>query len=322
MTKTKLFFTTIFCAFLSLQFASCSSDDSDDATGGGNDITGITLNKSTLSLEEGSSETLVATITPSGATGSIAWSSSDTSVATVDTNGAVSALKEGTASIAAAVGTFTAICNVTVSKEVVIIDSETLNGSDYYVIQLDDLSYANISDRVIQDFRPDDVDKNLFVWDNTFNAGTSVGTNFYGQDESWITLNVGSVGWSGAGFNAGAGFGTIDMTRMFDNPEDYYLHVGIKTGQASSSYLLILNDGVTEAKIAIGNDFIDGVTYPSYKPLVRDNTWNSIDIPVTHLNTLGLFYNQPFQDLNVLAFLAGGIQGTTLDMDAIFFYKK
>ncbi|TXD52710.1 MULTISPECIES: Ig-like domain-containing protein [unclassified Polaribacter] len=326
MTKLKFLFVALFCAALVLQTTSCSTND--DGPGGeevGNDvqITGISINPTSLSLEEGVTSNLVVSLEPSNATGTVTWSSSNPAVATVDSDGLVSSISEGTASIAAAIGTFSSVCDVTVTKEAVIVDDITLKGSDYYIIQLDEDSYSAIESKVIQDFRPDDTTKFLYVWDGTFEGGNSVGNNFYGLDQDWISLKVGNVGWSGAGFSVGSAYGDIDMTPMFDNPEDYYLHIGFKTGQSASSYLFILTDGQAEAKIAIGNDFNDdGTTYTSYKQLTRDNTWNSIDIPVTHLNQLGLFYNQTFQDVNIFTMLAGGNQGTTLDMDAVFFYKK
>ncbi|MGY5355521.1 Ig-like domain-containing protein [Wenyingzhuangia sp. IMCC45467] len=323
MTKIKFLLITLFCAVISFQTTSCSSGDDGEDIGGGVPATGISINNTTLSLEEGETATLAAVVKPLDASGTVTWSSSSAAVATVDSNGLVTAVKEGTASIAAAIGTFTAICEVTVTKEVIVVDDETLDGSDYYVIQLDENSYNTISTKVTHDLRTDNDTKNLYVWENTFTGGNSVGSNFYGLDQDWISMVVGNVGWSGAGFNVAATYGDIDMTNLFDNPSDYYLHIGLKTGQAAGSYLFILTDGQAEAKIAIGNDFDDnGTVYTSYAPLVRDNTWNSIEIPVTHLNTLGLYFNEPFQDVNILAVLAGGTQGTTFDMDAVFFYKK
>ncbi|WP_194766334.1 Ig-like domain-containing protein [Tamlana sp. I1] len=325
MIKIKFLLITLFCAVFTLTGCSSedSTDDSDNGGGNENPATGITLDKSTLDIDEGETATLTATLEPLDAEGTITWSSSNAAVATVDSEGVVTAIKEGEAAIVAAIGTLTAICDVTVTKETVIVDSETLKGSDYYIIQLDETSYNSISTKVINDFRPDGVDKNLYIWENTFNGGTSTGPNFYGLDQGWISFTVANVGWSGAGFSIGPNYGDIDMTRMFDNPEDYYLHIGLKTGQAASSYLFILTDGQAEAKIAIGDNFVDdGTTYQAFSQLTRDNTWNSIDIPVTHLNELGLFFNQPFSDVNILALLAGGTQGTTFDMDAVFFYKK
>ncbi len=77
--------------------------------------TGLTLNKETLSLSAGASETLTATVEPANATNkSITWTSSDESVATVK-NGVVKALKTGSATITAKLGEFTKTCAVTVT---------------------------------------------------------------------------------------------------------------------------------------------------------------------------------------------------------------
>ena len=63
-------------------------------------VTGVSLDKTSLSLTEGASEKLLATVSPANATNkSVTWSSSDDSVATVDANGKVTAVKAGTATI-------------------------------------------------------------------------------------------------------------------------------------------------------------------------------------------------------------------------------
>lgn len=64
-------------------------------------VTSVSLNKSSLSLKVGNSETLTATISPSNATNkAITWSSSNTAVATVN-NGKVTGVKAGSAKITA-----------------------------------------------------------------------------------------------------------------------------------------------------------------------------------------------------------------------------
>ena len=56
-------------------------------------VSGVTLNKSTLNLSKGETETLVATVLPSNASNkSVTWSSSNYSVATVSSNGLVTAI--------------------------------------------------------------------------------------------------------------------------------------------------------------------------------------------------------------------------------------
>ena len=80
--------------------------------------TGVTLNKSAISLEEGKTEKLIATITPQNATNNtIIWSSSNSNIASVS-SGVVTAKSAGTATITAttADGGYTANCIVTVTK--------------------------------------------------------------------------------------------------------------------------------------------------------------------------------------------------------------
>lgn len=78
--------------------------------------TGITLNKSELTLTAGDSDTsLTATVTPEGSTDTVVWSSNKTDVATVDSaTGKVTAVAPGEATITATAGTKTATCTVKV----------------------------------------------------------------------------------------------------------------------------------------------------------------------------------------------------------------
>lgn len=65
-------------------------------------VTGVKLNKNTLAIGLGDSETLVATVSPEDATNkSLTWESEDPTVATVDENGKVTALALGTTKIKA-----------------------------------------------------------------------------------------------------------------------------------------------------------------------------------------------------------------------------
>ena len=78
-------------------------------------VTGVSLNKNSTSIEVGSSETLIATISPNDASNqTINWSTSDANVATVSA-GVVTAVGKGTATITAttADGGYTASCTVT-----------------------------------------------------------------------------------------------------------------------------------------------------------------------------------------------------------------
>ena len=92
--------------------------------------TGVSLNKKTASLFVGSTETLIATVTPENASDKrVSWSSNKTSVATVDDTGKVTAISPGTASITVKtlVGGYKDVCVVTVKASNVPVTGVRLN---------------------------------------------------------------------------------------------------------------------------------------------------------------------------------------------------
>lgn len=83
-------------------------------------VTSLSLDKDTLRLAVGASDTLTASVLPEDATDkAIIWTSSDPAVATVDENGVVKAIAKGTATITATAADdrdVEAACTVTVYK--------------------------------------------------------------------------------------------------------------------------------------------------------------------------------------------------------------
>ena len=75
--------------------------------------TGITLNKTELTIDTGATETLVATIAPSDCEQLVRWFSEDKSIATVDSTGKVTGVSEGEVNIIAKCGTKSVTCAVT-----------------------------------------------------------------------------------------------------------------------------------------------------------------------------------------------------------------
>ena len=87
-------------------------------------VTGVSLDKTSISLVEGSSETLTATVSPDNADNKkVSWKSSATGVATVDDSGKVTAVKAGSATVTVttADGGKTATCSVTVTEAAKIV---------------------------------------------------------------------------------------------------------------------------------------------------------------------------------------------------------
>lgn len=99
------------------------------------EITSVALNLTAVSIEEGTSQLLRATINPSDTTSSkeLTWKSSNPSVATVDQNGEITAVKKGIATITVeTINGKKAECKVTVNPAVenIPIESVSLNKTE------------------------------------------------------------------------------------------------------------------------------------------------------------------------------------------------
>lgn len=165
-------------------------------------VTSIELNKKSLTLKEGESETLTATVKPNNATDkTVTWTSSDDTVATVDESGKVTAVKKGTATITAKAGEKSATCSVVVYR----IDT------------------------------PDAIDLGLSVKWASFNIGASAPEEYgeyyaWGETEPkeyyrWISYKFGTS-FSGpfSKYNTSSSYGPIDNKTVLE-PEDDVAHV-------------------------------------------------------------------------------------------------
>lgn len=152
-------------------------------------ITGISLNKNTTTINKGNTETLVATINPEDTTDdkTITWSSDDNGVASVDSNGVVTAKGVGTANITASVqsgdgSTKSDTCAVTVNNPLTNI---TLNKSEVT------LTPDNNSDNLQVSFDPADASQlTNVVW--TVDDADVVSITPSGANNSTATITAGT----------------------------------------------------------------------------------------------------------------------------------
>ncbi len=96
-------------------------------------VTGVGLNKQTMSLNIGMEEQLIPTVTPSNATNdNVVWTSSNTSVATVSLAGVVTGIKAGSATITVRTvdGNKTATCEVTVIDPTIYVTGVNINKTE------------------------------------------------------------------------------------------------------------------------------------------------------------------------------------------------
>ena len=232
----------------------------------------------------------------------------------------------------------------------------SLSGSDYYVIALGSEEYALLeeNDKVKLNLQPYNVDDNpdkpgiaLNFWTYNYGAGdqptyseaTPEGTNFYGFTSTWVCATVTAGGWSGAAYIITED-GVIDRTDldlMKDLAQgDYYLHIGYKSDKPDVCQLITLNWGkegaadATKYAFAIGEGTIDESdasgafvkTHTAMKPVDGEfnvGEWEEYEIK---LSDTGINYNIEPASSNFFQFSSGGVQGTKIQLDAVFFYKK
>ena len=123
-------------------------------------VSSLSLSIAELTLTEGDSETIIATVKPDNATDkTVTWSTSDESIATVD-GGKITAIKEGTATITAKAGDKTATCKVTVEKKVIAVETVELDKSK---IELTEGESATL----VATVKPDDATDKSVTWSSS-----------------------------------------------------------------------------------------------------------------------------------------------------------
>lgn len=114
----------------SLTFAGKSDGESVSFKTKVQSVTGVSLDKTKLSIDTGKTATLKATVVPDNATNKgLNWASTDEAIATVDSKGVVTGVKAGTATIKVGTkdGNKSAEAEVTVKTPVVLVSGISLN---------------------------------------------------------------------------------------------------------------------------------------------------------------------------------------------------
>lgn len=128
-------------------------------------VTGITIDSSSLILTEGESAKLTATISPSNADNQgIIWPSSNASIASVS-NGRVSAVSVGSATITAKSddGGKTATCNITVSSKIVAVVGVSLDKASLELTEGGEYT-------LIATVQPFNADNQKVIWQHDYHS--------------------------------------------------------------------------------------------------------------------------------------------------------
>lgn len=208
--------------------------------------------------------------------------------------------------------------------------------SDMVVIALDvtttdALTAAGVK---IESAGPDDQGRNLWVWDNTFQAGDALIPGVDMQFDGYVSLVVGTAGWSGAGYNVvpfadaenGIDYKGVNTTTWTDETHFHIAYYSPGTPCPSIAFIIADGEpaGSSPAKVAVGTAFVDGgSTYPTIGAASNDD-WQGVDVTFADLKKYYPTFNYVATDAwtgNILSFLGGGTAGQTLALDAIYFYN-
>ena len=220
-------------------------------------VTGISLDKTSITLNEGQEQTLIPTVNPSNAADkSLNWTSSNTSVATVNAEGKVTAVSKGTATIKAEAkdgsGKY-ASCSVTVNR---IVSSIQLNKTSIAI-------FNGKTEALIATVIPSDASNTAVTWTS---SNTSVAT----------------VSSSGVMTGKSRGTATITVTANDGNGAQASCEVEVRqyvTSISLDNAFLLLMIGA-EATLSVTNVQPDNANDKSY-------TWSSSDSSIASVDNSG-----------------------------------
>lgn len=209
-----------------------------------------------------------------------------------------------------------------------ITDKGAISSMEWLILDATSLQTVIDSKAKVTAWAPDQTGRFLYIWPDgsSLIAGDAsypgVGMHFDG----YLSLNVGTLGWSGAGYFMDAK--AKESTMMWNDQTRFHLAY-MSNGPAPASIGLILaqqeGDGAgVAAKIAVGDPFVDnGVIYPAVGPKSKDD-WQGIDISFADLKRICPTFSYKAVTGwggNIFAFLAGGVTGQNVSFDACYFYN-
>lgn len=209
------------------------------------------------------------------------------------------------------------------------VETVLANGTPSTVcfVQLDDASITKFekAGAKVTNFGPNGDNQNLYIWENTFDAGEASYPGVGDHMDGYVSLVVGKVGWSGAGWNiAGAG---VNTSNFDDNTHFHMAYLSPGTACPSLGFILGNPEGSVSGKpgnFAIGASFDDNGNKMASVGAASKNDWQAVDFTLGDLKKMSPNFELAKVNAwtgNILAVLAGGTTGQTVAFDAIYFYN-
>lgn len=310
---------------MGLALASCNN-------GGGEGSADLSLSRSSAVVEAGQSVTINATSGDIDVTSQATWSSDNEAAAKVAA-GVVTGVAEGNATITCEYNGQTKTCTIQV-----IAGSQTgslLNGSDYYIFQIDQSSFDELSNagKITADLRsngafegetlvPEDATRVNYVWNPAAEVADAPqsGVNSFGKAEGWFSIAAASPTPAGCWGNICGGLGIASATDT-ELPK-------LKNLTAEHEFVIILKGQYTPAtslQIGMtplgGGDTVTLLEITDSTGEYKDGDWEVFTFSYAELVSMGLDFSQ---DITAEAWYAWTYKangaGNRVDVDAVFFY--
>ena len=313
--KANKFFAVALAALTLVGFNACKQKEQPEA---------LKLDPTSVTLKVGETATITANVAVTS------WASNNEAVATVvpgndGKSALITAVAAGNAIISATANGETKTCVVLVEKGEDPSGDKKIEAKRIWPVILDGVTSEKYASLIAGDFRPNDVDNNLYIWaaGETYAAGEGTGKNFFGNTEGYMALTVvAPQGWSGAGFNV-ANAESVAAAKELQaaiaaNPDKFFLHIGIKATNAGNHQFYVFNN-------AEGRSFNIGTAAIEKGEVIgdfpRDGEWYEFNVPMAQFAT-AIAGEVIGNDLNILCFLSGATVGAQLNLDAVYFYEK
>lgn len=267
----KPFFTAFAVILIAGVSSGCGKDEPTPSGGnGGNEtgpttvaVTGVSLNKQTLSMVEGDSETLTATVAPSNATNkAVSWKSSDASVASVDNSGKVTAVKAGSATITVTTtdGSKTATCSVTVTAKTIEVNDVGLDESEMEMVAGDSYQFTVT-------LKPDNASDKTLSWsssdENVATVDNSGKVTAVSEGKVTITVKTSNPAQS-ASCDITVKAASIPVTGV--NIDSWIINIGVN--ETAAIAYTIQPENATNKEVTFSSDNTDVVAVDSEGTLV------------------------------------------------------
>ncbi|MDD3322079.1 MAG: hypothetical protein PHS59_11615 [Paludibacter sp.] len=151
------------------------------------------------------------------------------------------------------------------------------------------------------DLRPNGVDINLNVWENTATGIDQIGTAYEGAQFSNLKINS---NWFGFGF-----VNTTNRDFTCFAYKNFILHFALKT--TSTMPLFVKLEGRGEATVNLTGNY----------SLARDGQWHVIEIPMSDFFSQGLIWDAPMANKNFFTLISETAEiNATIGFDDVYFF--